>query len=137
MSESVDLRRLLLSWPYDPEQDARIVNGDDGRELLQVRTLMGIEQYEMDGRPDGARPHGMESALEYFQKRLEVAKAAGKEAEFGLTPKHCAELFTEGTLYYYRYVRLLQLQDWARTIRDTKTQFARIRLCSSLRRIRG
>ena len=67
MSDSADLRKILKSWPYDPEQDARIIRGDDGRDLLQVRTPLGIEQYEMDGRPDGARPHGMESALEYYQ----------------------------------------------------------------------
>src|SRR5205085_9016247 len=29
------------------------------------------------------------------------------------------ELFNEGTLYYFRYVRLFQLRDWARTIEDT------------------
>ena len=42
-----------------------------------------------------------------------------KEAEFDLGPAECNELFTEGTLYYFRYVRLFQLKDWARTIRDT------------------
>src|SRR5512146_1951159 len=119
MSESVDIRHLLQSWPYDPEEDARFVNGDDGRELLQVRTPVGIEQYELEGRPDGARPHGMESALEFYYQRLEVAKAAGKESDFELTPTQCAEIFNEGTLYYFRYVRLFQLQDWKRTLRDT------------------
>ena len=56
MNNSPDLRQILKAWPYDPEHDARIVRGDDGRELLQVRTPLGIEQYEMDGRPDGLRP---------------------------------------------------------------------------------
>ena len=36
-----------------------------------------------------------------------------------MNPHECAELFTEGTLYYFRYLRLYQLKDWARTIRDT------------------
>ena len=84
-----------------------------------MRTPLGIEQYEMDGRPDGARPHGMESALEYHLQRLNRAKAAGREADFDLSPQECGELFQEGTLYYFRYVRLFQLKDWARTIRDT------------------
>jgi hypothetical protein len=119
MSDSADLRKVLKSWPYDPEHDARILRGDDGRELLQVRTPLGIEQYEMDGRPDGLRPHGMESALEYHQQRLNQAKFSGLEAEFELSPQDCSELFQEGTLYYFRYVRLFQLKDWARTIRDT------------------
>ena len=119
MNDSADLRKILKSWPYDPEQDARIIRGDDGRDLLQVRTPLGIEQYEMDGRPDGARPHGMESALEYHQQRLNQAKFSGQESDFDLGPQECSELFQEGTLYYFRYVRLFQLKDWARTIRDT------------------
>jgi hypothetical protein len=115
----MDLRKILQSWPYDPEHDARILQGDDGREILQVRTPLGVEQHEIDGRPDGARPHGKESALEFHLGRLESAKAAGREAEFELNRRECSELFNEGTLYYFRYVRLFQLKDWARTVRDT------------------
>jgi protein-arginine kinase activator protein McsA len=119
MNDSADLRKILKSWPYDPEQDARIIRGDDNRELLQVRTPLGVEQFEMDGRPDGMSPHGMESALEYYLQRLNQAKFSGREADFDLGPQECGELFQEGTLYYFRYVRLFQLKDWARTIRDT------------------
>jgi hypothetical protein len=119
MSDSVDIRRLLESWPYDPDKDARITQGDDGRQILQVRTPVGLEQYELDGRPDGARPHGMESALEFYNRRLETLRESGKESEFELSPRDCAEIFNEGTLYYFRYVRLFQLKDWPRTIRDT------------------
>lgn len=118
-SESVDLRKILEAWPYDPDEDARLTRGDDGREILQVRTPLGIEQYELDGRPDGARPHGMESAFEYTLKQLEKARKSGKGDEFELSPQECGELFSEGTLYYFRYVRLFQLKDWKRTIRDT------------------
>ncbi len=119
MKDSVDLRRILESWPYDPDKDARLTQGEDGREILQVRTPVGLEQYEMEGRPDGMRPHGMESALDYYLQRLERAKSAGKDSEFELGPRECGELFNEGTLYYFRYVRLFQLKDWQRTIRDT------------------
>jgi hypothetical protein len=119
MNDSPDLRRLLKTWPYDPEKDVRVVRGEDGREIVQVRTPLGIEQYEMDGRPDGLRPHGMDSALDYHQHRLNQAKFAGREADFELSPQECSELFHEGTLFYFRYVRLFQVKDWARTIRDT------------------
>lgn len=119
MSETVDLRRILAGWAYDAENDARLTRGDDGRGILQVRTPMGIEQYELDGRPDGARPHGLESELEFRLQQLDAAIAAGRETEFRLSPAECGELFNEGTLYYFRYVRLFQLKDWARTIRDT------------------
>ena len=119
MSDSMDLRKTLQAWPYDPEHDARILPGEDGRQILQVRTPLGIEQYEIGGRPDGARPHGLESALEFYQQRFEEARIAGREAEFELSPEECSELFSEGTLFYFRYVRLFQLKDWARTVRDT------------------
>ena len=119
MNESVDLRRILKSWPYDPDNDARVVTGDDGLEVLQVRTPLGIEQQEIDGRPDGARPHGKDSVLDFYLERLEQARAAGKETSFELGADDCSELFNEGTLFYFRYVRLFQLKDWARTIRDT------------------
>jgi len=120
MNEPIDLRKYLKGWPYDPDDDARIVRGEDERSLLQVRTPMGIEQYEMDGRPDGERPHGMESALDYYLQRLERARAAGEESDFQLDARQCSELFNEGTLYYFRYVRLFQLKDWVRTVRDTE-----------------
>lgn len=119
MKRSVDLRGLLDGWPYDPENDVRVVHGDDGREIIQVRTPVGIEQLEVTGRPDGARPYGMESVFEYHLHRLERAKQAGQEAEFELGPDECAELFAEGTLYYLRYLRLFQLQRWAEVVRDT------------------
>ncbi|HZR20994.1 MAG TPA: UvrB/UvrC motif-containing protein [Verrucomicrobiae bacterium] len=119
MKQSADIRKVLQSWPYDPEKDARLTEGEDGREILQVRTPVGIEQYELDGRPDGVRPHGCESALEYHLQRLESAEAGGRSGDFKLGQRECNELFSEGTLYYFRYVRLFQLKDWERTVRDT------------------
>jgi hypothetical protein len=119
MSHSHDLRSLLESWPFDPSDDVRIVRGADGRQIMQVRLPLGIEQYEMDGRPDGLHPHGVESALEFQLERLAKAKAEGEEAAFRLDAEECVELFNEGVLYYYRYVRCFQIKDWARTVRDT------------------
>jgi hypothetical protein len=119
MSDTGDIRELLDGWPYDPENDARIVRGRDGREFLQIRTALGLEQLEMKGRPDGTRPHGMDSVLEFYQQKLAQAKAAGGEAEFELSEQDCAELFSEGTMYYFRYLRLFQLKRWTETVRDT------------------
>lgn len=119
-NHSQDIRGLLRAWPYDPENDARVLRGVDGREVLQVRTILGIEQYEMDGRPDGERPYGRATALEHHMWRLAEADKKGKADSFKLTPRQCGELFNEGTLFYFRYVRLFQLQRWQETIRDTE-----------------
>ncbi len=119
MKESADIRKILQNWPYDAENDARLTQGEDGRQILQVRTPVGIEQYEMDGRPDGVRPRGLESALEHYLQQLQAAQLVGRHSEFKLDQRACGELFSEGTLYYFRYVRLFQLKDWGRTVRDT------------------
>jgi hypothetical protein len=119
MNDSNDIRDLLEAWPFDPDNDARIVHGKDGREILQVRTPLGLEQIEMHGRPDGARPHEMTSALEFYQQKLARAEAAGSAAKFELNSQDCAELIGEGTLYYFRYLRLFQLHRWSDTVRDT------------------
>jgi len=120
MSSPIDLRKILSSWPYDPENSARLVTIKDGREVLQVRLPLGIEQYEVDGRPDGERPHELESLLDYHQKRLRRAIKAGEEDSFALNTEECAELFGEGTLYYFRYFNFFQLKQWVKTTRDTR-----------------
>jgi hypothetical protein len=102
MSDTLDLRDLLANWPYDPDHEARLGRGADGREILQVRTPLGLEQYELEGRPDGLRPHGRESAFDFQLELLAEARAAGQPDEFSLTPGDCAELFHEGTLYHFR-----------------------------------
>jgi hypothetical protein len=115
-----DLRELLRNWPFDAENNIRRVRGADGREVMQVRLPMGIEQYELEGRPDGQRPHGLESLLEYHVRRLFQAEAAGQREDFELTPAQCAEMFDEGTLYYFRYLHLFQSRDWNLVVRDTR-----------------
>ena len=119
MRQRLDLRTLLSDWPYDPENTVRLVRAADGRELLQVRLPLGVEQYELDGRPDGERPHESESFLDYHLQRLEEAKPARKQKAFSLSPSECADLFAEGVLYYHRYLHLFEIKDWARTARDT------------------
>jgi hypothetical protein len=118
--EKLDLRELLRAWPFDPDDQVRLARGADGREVMQVRTPLGIEQYELDGRPDGAQPHGVESVLVHQLQRLEAARAAGAESTFRLSAEECAELFNEAVLYYSRYLHLFHLKDWRRVVRDTQ-----------------
>jgi len=118
MNDDVDIRGFLDEWPYDPEESVR-VKEVGGRVVVQVRLPFGIEQYERDNRPDGRRPHGCESLLDYHLDLSARAGAGGKESSFVLTRAQCAELFEEGLTYYYRYLHLFELQDWVRTVRDT------------------
>jgi hypothetical protein len=77
MSTTIDLRKVLDAWPFDPEKDARILRVPGGRDVLQVRLPMGLEQYELEGRPDGLQPHGQESLLDHHLARLAQAKEQG------------------------------------------------------------
>lgn len=120
MSSTGDLRELLESWPYDPDHDVRLMKGADGRSLLQVRLPLGIEQYELEGRPDGRRPAGKESLLDHHLEQWSKACESGDASSFQLSKEDCAELFSEGLLYYNRYFQLFRLRDWRRTMRDTE-----------------
>ena len=124
MGNEFDLRLVLQNWPYDPENPVRMIAAPDGRQVMQVRTPLGIEQYELEGRPDGLRPHNAESAFAFQQARHERAQAQGKGDSFSLTSTQCAELFEEGVLYYFRYLHLFQLRDWRRVMRDTGRNLA-------------
>ena len=65
-----DIGHILNEWDYSEDRAVRKIVGDDGKPKLQVRLPLGIEQYEMDGRPDGVRPNGYGSFLEYYESRL-------------------------------------------------------------------
>jgi hypothetical protein len=119
MKRDLDLLSWLKDWPYDPDKNIRLLRCPDGREVIQVRQPVGIEQYELDGRPDGTRPHDTESLLDYHVARFHQAKEEGKADSFALSEEECAELFNEGVLYYFRYFYLFQLEEWELTIRDT------------------
>lgn len=116
---SSDLTDLLREWPYDSEENIRIVEADDGRSILQVRQPLGIEQYELDGRPDGARPEGHETIIEFLDAKIASHQEATGEA-YELSHDECVMMQNEGILYYYRYLLLFQINDFGRVIRDTK-----------------
>jgi hypothetical protein len=129
---SQDLSRLLNEWPYDPEHTVRIVTAEDGRAVMQVRLPLGIEQYELEGRPDGARPFGHESAVAAFEERLSnYVEEHGSDDGFSIDHDDAAILHNEGVLFYYRYLLLFQENDFARTTRDTEHN---LRLCNLLER---
>ena len=115
-----DIRNLLNEWPYDAARCVRKIVGSDGRERLQARTPMGIEQYELDGRPDGLRPHGCESALAYAEEQIDRRAAeTGAPHGFELDEELAAELQHEGLIYYYRYLVCFQIGEYELVARDT------------------
>src|SRR6476661_1144366 len=68
---SKDIAAILKGWDYEPGTiNVRKINGTDGSPKLQMRLDLGLLQMEMTGRPDGVRPHGFESLLEYHENQL-------------------------------------------------------------------
>ena len=75
---NLDLNNLLDGWSHEPGQvKARKIVGNDGREKLQLRIDLGLIQMELQGRPDGERPFGYESLLQYHQSRASMAQTRG------------------------------------------------------------
>jgi hypothetical protein len=114
----VDLRSFLGSWPYDPENNVRVAQGAHGGEIILVRQPMGLEEYEIDGRPDGRRIHGMESVFDFHRARFDSAKQSNGLIAFDLSTKDCAELFDESVLYHHRLLVLFRLKKWTCVERD-------------------
>jgi hypothetical protein len=124
-----DIAHLLHDWEYDPDSSVRFVDGDDGRQVLQVRLALGIEQYELDGRPDGEEPFGRESVLDEIEFRVEkFVEEHGEDGGFSIDHDSFVLMQNEGILYYYRYLLLFQIGDYERTSRDTEHNLALCRL---------
>jgi hypothetical protein len=116
---SLDLNDLLKDWPHEPGKlNVRKIIGSDGREKLQLRIDLGLIQMEMEGRPDGQKPHGVESLLAYHQVRARNRARRGEV--YLLSFEDCSELQQEGIQYYHRYISLFQINDFSGVIRDTQ-----------------
>ena len=123
-----DMDDAMQGWPYDPvpgEIIAREVRARDGRMVIQVRVELGVLQMEVTGRPDGTRPHGFATYLDYLRSR-----AAGRGNEPATPPgtvrpsiwtmqtEHGAGTDREFVQYYHRRVAWLALQRYERALMD-------------------
>jgi len=116
-----DLKQLLQEWPYEADSNLRLMGGDDGRSYLQVRLPMGIEQYELDARPDGMKVRGYDSALSMVLAALDDYKLAnGSEYGFAISAEDFTYLQQEAVMFYSRYILLFQINDFSRVERDTE-----------------
>jgi hypothetical protein len=118
-----DISRLLDQWEYQPGQVVvRRFKTKDGKDKIQLRVDLGLLQMNAEGRPDGKRPFGHPSLLEYYQARLYkyVAAHDGNDEGFKLNAEDCAKLQLEALQYHHRYICLLQLEDHSAVIRDAE-----------------
>jgi hypothetical protein len=115
---SKDISGIVSGWPYDAnEVRARWIQAADGTRKLQLRLDLGVFQMEIEGRPDGTRPHGLSSLLEKYIE--EEMQAPGKTLPNQLDSDACAELQQEVMQYYYRIMAFYALGDFAGVVRDS------------------
>ncbi len=116
---NLDLDNILGDWPHEPGQiKVRKILGNDGKEKLQLRIDLGLIQMDVTGRPDGQKPHGVESLFAFHQQK--ARKKEQNSESYLLTSDECGELQQEGIQYYHRYISFFQLKDYQGVIRDTQ-----------------
>jgi len=123
---------MMQGWPYEPGKlSVRRVLGEDGREKIQLRLDLGVLQMETEGRPDGRRPHGCGSYLEYYKGQLENHRLRhGDDTGFTLNGKACEELRSEAMMYYHRYLGEFALDEYEAVVRDTSRNIESLDLCN-------
>ncbi|GJM18870.1 MAG: UvrB/UvrC protein [Phycisphaeraceae bacterium] len=138
-----DLSRLLEEWPYEPGRiNVRLIRGDGGDPLVQVRLDLGILQMSVDGRPEGPRGPDAPSVLEIHEGRADELSMVEDDEDgpttppvpdpegLGLTPEECRALREEAMQYAHRYVALLVLEDFEGVVRDTTRNLRVVELLS-------
>ena len=118
-----DLDDVIQGWPYEPEPGevlAREVRARDGRMVLQVRIELGVLQLEVAGRPDGLRPHGFLSYLDYLRHSAASRGQApgGKAPAWVMSTHQCTEADREFIQFYHRRVAWLALRRFDHAIQD-------------------
>ena len=113
-NNETDISKILQDWKYGDEDHVRRVTTASGDEVLQVRLPLGIEQYELKGRPDGLRPQGEESWFHHYSSQAEknLWNIELNEEDFQNLKEECL-------LYYYRYLLFFQLGEYDHCSRDT------------------
>jgi hypothetical protein len=105
---------LFADWPYEfGEVIARMTEGGDGRDVLQLRVEMGVLQMEATGRPDGSRPGGHSTCLDWLH-----AVMVEEGDDFALDGPRCLEVDREFVQFFHRRVAWLALRAFDRAVAD-------------------
>ncbi len=114
MTPRQDIDFILREWPFQPGAiGARLIKAEDGREVMQMRIEMGVLQMETSGRPDGQRPGGAETYLDYLN-----AQAVHQGESFTLTDQQRMEIDREFLQFYHRRICCLALRAFRQAAAD-------------------
>lgn len=126
-----NIQDILDGWNYQPgELNVRRIESSDGKQYIQLRLDMGLLQMAVRGRPDGKRPMGFESLLEFHQSQLvDYCHRHGTDDGFTLDEPSCQALRSEGVMYYHRYLAAFVLNDFMLVESDTQRNLAMFDFC--------
>jgi hypothetical protein len=124
MIEAID--DILDNLAYDIEHPVKTLKIADGREVVLIQAnAFTLSRIYATGRPDGKRPHGRSSYLEYFNEQLKDYKNTHDTDEgFSLTPEDWRSLFNESYDRYIRYLLFSGIRRWKDVKKDTETNIA-------------
>ncbi len=118
---------VLSQWPYDPDAvSVRMVQGEDGRELIQMRIEMGLLQLETTGRPDGETPQGAVTYYDYLRQQ-----SGQQGVDYLFSADECAEADREFVQYYHRRICWLAMREFRKAVRDADHTLGLMDLCRS------
>ena len=126
-----DIRPIIKNWTFKLNTvSVRKIVGCDGREKVQMRIDLGLLQMELVGRPDGQKPEGFESLLDYYQNKLEeYRKIYNTDIGFELSAEDCRRLREEAVMYYHRYLACFVIEEYRLVIADTEHNLQIFDLC--------
>ncbi len=118
--------RILEMLNLDAERPVSILQIEDGREVIVVQpNAFTISRIYATGRPDGMRPHGVDSYYDYFfQKLLTYEEEQGTREGFELASDEWDILFEESFHRYTRYLLFAGIKRWEDVKRDTAANIA-------------
>lgn len=121
-----DIDAALAGWEFKPgEVNARRITASDGRMLLQMRVDLGLLQLEVIGRPDGARPEGHRTYLDYLRAASGDTGAKPRASEpFVMTEEQCSEADREFLQFYHRRLCWLALGEFDKAVADADHNLA-------------
>ena len=113
--------RILETLNLDTERPVSVLQIEDGREVVVVQpNAFTISRIYATGRPDGMRPHGMDSYYDYFFEKLRTYETEhGTREGFELEAEEWETLFEESFHRYTRYLLFAGIKRWDDVQRDT------------------
>ena len=118
--------RILESLNLDVDRPVSVLQIEDGREVVVVQpNAFTISRIYATGRPDGMRPHGVDSYYDYFFAKVqEYEEQHGTRTGFQLEAEDWETLFEESFHRYTRYLLFAGIKRWEDVQHDTATNLA-------------